>query len=256
MDKKYDNLAASNFRVNIDDYSPNIQWLAENFFYTCERLNIPWKNRDYRDTIRQACHVFFLLNKNILPSKPLSKVDLMEIELIVGEIKTIVQSLEKKDLNSSTIAIKKSDKLRLIYDFLENNLIFEKRGMMSQPLGKIFNDYRSLYLIINLINSSYDELLSKGFSTETILIPFVQVIHAKDLFGEVLIEEQKLQMFLDLINGIRSFCYDIKKINPAFASQSRTIRPINLSRLFLPETTIKYILTNKGSKNKIVKTES
>ena len=74
----------------------------------------------------------------------------------------------------------------------------------THPLynGLIFDDLKKLYIIINLINTQYDELSQRGFSSHT-FYDFFQVIQKYD-YKETTGAE-RMNLFLGILNGTMKF---------------------------------------------------
>lgn len=70
--------------------------------------------------------------------------------------------------------------------------------------GMIFQDYESLWKVIHRVNTEWDELCSRGFSLR-VFYDFLQVVKYDKSRGEEMSEEEKIRVFMALLDGKMKF---------------------------------------------------
>lgn len=193
----------------LSECSESTKDIIYDFFDKCRNTKTNWEgsNLDYN-----LLHLVELDKELALTTKKDQEVD--ENSLLY--IKGIMMELDKlyTEVVSSDSEFKDNYIAKKVDIFKE---IFQKNRVVYRHLL----DYKNLYLIINIINNNYDELLKRGFNIATCRA-FLEVVsnNKKDT--------DAIELFMDLINGIIKLqpVYELKAIGYA-------VKPSSYNRLIV-----------------------
>lgn len=185
----------------------------------------------YTESVPRLIHItnIFIAIKylayNTAKDNGINKEELVCIKGIIGEL-----DLLYRDITESIIPINDdyyTKKIDIISNILKENMIdFKYKTDHSKEdfyHGKVFKNYRDLYLLINLININYDDLCKRGLNIN-IFHDFKETLtHQNNIFGQQT-EDDKLELFLMLMYGTAKFSpvYERKAIGYCIVPANRT----------------------------------
>lgn len=166
-----------------------------------------------------------LLAKNTRNYEDFSSEDLLSLQKIFGELYSLYDEilLERTEENQ----IKFREKIIAIYELVRTNAVHmtdrREKHAKNWRDGMIFQSYENLWKVMKRLNREWDELCLRGFSTEEVLYPFEEsFVYSREIHEEMS-EEDKLQTFMDILDGIKKFI-------PVYVHEYRLIgfKPVDL----------------------------
>lgn len=195
----------------IDYSSFKVEDLIRDFYVTCVYSDIDWTNDKEACTVsylfESACSLVQNTHTRFKGLDNFEKNDFEYFELIMGEMyklhDEVIGGFKTKIQNSHDYTI--YTKIQFINEILKYNKVGTITTLQDNASRKrIFERYSELYSVINLINENFYNLNNKGVSLNSFWYPFVKVCQDQ-AYVKPLSEEEKLNLFLGLINGNMKF---------------------------------------------------
>lgn len=141
-------------------------------------------------------HVTKEFAKNVSRSQKLTQEDLSSIQRIFDALERLQEEPLSFESQYNKIFAKQANDYNTKTYCLQQILI---KNRLSTP--KLFNNYNHLSLIVTKLIDEWDDLCRRGFSLENTFYPFSQSVKYSKEKGKELSEEDKFQLFSDLLDG-------------------------------------------------------
>lgn len=231
---KKDNPFISRMKDNkesaLSNCSKSVEKMFKKFFDKC--LKTKFKDKEdygFIGVIEELTEATMRFAENTQKDQIIEGEDLQCIKLIMIELENLYTEIINCDFDSGK-AYYYYDKTSLIRNVFCKNMIKQQILYFNISNGKIFESYKDLYLVINLVNVYYDELLARGFGLNSVLNPFWNFVKANSMS-----EKEKMETFLGLVNGTLKFqpVYETKAIG-------YEVKPIAFDEKIIIETKTSY----------------
>ena len=190
--------------VIADDYFNRTNNLISDFYKKCECIECDLNDFIYYNK-RKLIEALKYFRKNI-KDMTIGIQDFYSIQGIMQEFDKLYDAiLETKSIEEKQYL---TEKIIFISEFFCKNQVQSKK----------FESCKSLYLIFDLINNYWDDLKEKGVNLHSLLYPFCDFIQNQVYNGTPLSEEEKLKIFIGLINGTLKF-------QPVYKIYGYTVKP-------------------------------
>ncbi len=192
--------------------------IVKGFFKKLYNSKTAWEGIVTDHNIEQLAEAAMYLVGNTRKREIFKKGDLNNINNIFNELNSLYKEVIKSDTSKKVSCIFKenkmssiTEKISCISEILCKNAVglrydsgerVEKGENIND--GKIFAKYENLYLVINTINTRYEELKERGFSSN-VFYDFWESFRYNRCKGVEKTETEKISLFMGLLDGTMKF---------------------------------------------------
>lgn len=234
--------------------SDSIKKLIQDFYIKCAKSEIKFVVDQNIEDLFLAASYFA---QNTSKGEIIEGEDLNFIKKTMEVLEQLLAEIIKTDPNDKGAYYE--SKIGLISEIFCKNTIgmkFSETDENDIHKDKVFKRYRDLYFVIDLVNEHYDELLKRGFGLNSVWYPFWETVGRSSLS-----EDEKMQMFLGLINGTMKFqpVYEFKAVGYAITPRDydeTIIKNISTgydTEKLLPEADVKFEIAGEGDQLRLVR---
>lgn len=195
------------YKQTIGNCSCSVQPLLEKFYKKCCETQKVCADGVIDGAIEHLFDASCNLARNTASYELLSEDDFLSYKGLMEEMNHLYSEIIASSESSYEDRVKMGDKVNYFWNMFGNNVVTNRTLKTNENVHdfQIIGSFKNLYIIVNLINRNYESLVARGFSLQDTWYPFADVDRARKSAGTPLTENEKLNMFIAVLNGQLKF---------------------------------------------------